>query len=82
MAARMIPSLDPAKHDAWSREDEIYHALRKLLDDFTVTHSYKTLKVVDENAVEQKGADSVVFNRKLERLAVSTESGSTRVAIP
>lgn len=37
MAARMIPSLGPSEHDARSREGEIYYALSKLPDDFTVS---------------------------------------------
>ena len=54
MAARMIPSLGPAEHDAWSHEGEIYYALSKLPDDFTVVHSYKMLEVVNGSAVEER----------------------------
>ena len=78
MAARMIPSLGPAEHNAWSREDEIYYALSKLPDDFTVIHSYKMLEVVDGNAVEQKEADFVVFNRKLGILVIEAKAGKIR----
>ena len=74
----MIPSLGPAEHDAWSREDEIYYALSKLPDDFTVIHSYKMLEVVDGNAVEQKEADFVVFNRKLGILVIEAKAGKIR----
>lgn len=74
----MIPSLGPAEHDAWSREGEIYYALSKLPDDFTVIHSYKMLEVVDGNAVEQKEADFVVFNRKLGILVIEAKAGKIR----
>lgn len=75
MAARMIPSLGPAEHDAWSREGEIYYALSKLPDEFTVIHSYKMLQVVDGKAIEQKEADFVVFNRKLGILVIEAKAG-------
>ena len=75
MAARMIPSLGPAEHDAWSREGEIYYALSKLPDDFTVIHSYKMLEVVNGNAVEQREADFLVFNRKLGILVIESKAG-------
>ena len=70
MSARMIPSLGPAEHDVRSREGENYYALSKLPDYFTVIHSYKMLDVIDGNAVEQKEADFVIFNRKLGILAI------------
>ena len=73
MAARMIPSLGPAEHEAWSHEGEIYYALSKLPDDFTVVHSYKMLEVVNGSAVEQKEADFVIFNRKLGILVIEAE---------
>ena len=75
MTARMIPSLGPAEHDAWSREGEIYYALSKLPDDFTVIHSYKMLEVVNGNAVEQREADFLVFNRKLGILVIEAKAG-------
>lgn len=75
MAARMIPSLGPAEHDAWSHEGEIYYALSKLPDDFTVVHSYKMLEVVNGSAVEQREADFVVFNRKLGILVIEAKAG-------
>lgn len=75
MAARMMPSLGPAEHDAWSREGEIYYALSKLPDDFTVIHSYKMLEVVNGNAVEQREADFLVFNRKLGILVIESKAG-------
>ena len=78
MTARMIPSLGPDEHDAWSREGEIYYALSKLPDDFTVIHSYKMLQVVNGNAVEQKEADFVVFNRKLGILVIEAKAGRIR----
>lgn len=71
----MIPSLGPAEHDAWSREGEIYYALSKLPDDFTVIHSYKMLEVVNGNAVEQREADFLVFNRKLGILVIEAKAG-------
>lgn len=74
----MIPSLGPAEHDAWSREDEIYYALSNLPDDFTVTHSYKMIQVVDGNAVKQTEADFVVFNRKLGILVIEAKAGKIR----
>lgn len=74
----MIPSLGPAEHDAWSREGEIYYALSKLPDDFTVIHSHKMFEVVDGNAVEQKEADFVVFNRKLGILVIEAKAGKIR----
>lgn len=78
MAARMIPSLGPAEHNAWSREGEIYYALSKLPDDFTVIHSYKMLEVVDGSAIEQREADFVVFNRKLGILVIEAKAGKIR----
>ena len=78
MAARMIPSLGPAEHEAWSHEGEIYYALSKLPDDFTVVHSYKMLEVVNGSAVEQKEADFVIFNRKLGILVIEAKAGRIR----
>lgn len=78
MAARMIPSLGPAEYDDRSREGEIYYALSKLPDDFTVIHSYKMLDVVDGNAVEQREADFVVFNRSLGILVIEAKARKIR----
>lgn len=78
MAARMIPSLGPAEHEVWSREGEIYYALSKLPDDFTVVHSYKMLEVVNGSAVEQKEADFIIFNRKLGILVIEAKAGRIR----
>ena len=78
MAARMIPSLGPAEFDDRSREGEIYYALSKLPDDFTVIHSYKMLDIVDGNAIEQREADFVVFNRKLGILVIEAKAGRIR----
>jgi hypothetical protein len=52
MCARMIPSLGPAEHDDRSHEGEIYYALSKLPDDFTVIHSFRILDVVKGKAIE------------------------------
>ena len=84
MCARMIPGLGPAEHDDRSQEGEIYYALSRLPEDFTVIHSYKILEVVDERSIEQKEADFVVFNRKprRERSAASMGNGSMRAAGP
>lgn len=78
MAARMIPSFGPAEHDARSREGEVYYALSRLPDDFTVIHSYKMLEVVDGNAIAQREADFVVFNRKLGILVIESKAGRIR----
>lgn len=78
MSARMIPSLGPAEHDVRSREGEIYYALSKLPDDFTVIHSYKMFQVVEGNTVEQKEADFVVFSRKLGILVIEAKAGKIR----
>lgn len=78
MSARMIPSLGPAEHDVRSREGDIYYALSKLPDDFTVIHSYKMLDVIDGNAVEQKEADFVVFNCKLGILVIEAKAGKIK----
>lgn len=78
MAARMIPSLGPAEYDDRSREGEMYYALSKLPDDFTVIHSYKMLDIVDGNAIEQREADFVVFNRKLGILVIEAKAGRIR----
>lgn len=78
MAARMIPSLGPAEYDDRSREGEIYYALSKLPDDFTVIHSYKMLDIVDGNAIEQREADFIVFNRKLGILVIEAKAGRIR----
>ena len=74
----MIPSLGPAEYDDRSREGEIYYALSKLPDDFTVIHSYKMLDIVDGNAIEQREADFVVFNRKLGILVIEAKAGRIR----
>lgn len=78
MAARMIPSLGPAEYDDRSHEGEIYFALSKLPDDFTVIHSYKMLDVVDGNAIEQREADFIVFNRRLGILVIEAKAGRIR----
>lgn len=78
MAARMIPSLGPAKYDDRSREGEIYFALSKLPEDFTVVHSYKMLDIVNGNAIEQREADFVVFNRRLGILVIEAKAGRIR----
>lgn len=78
MTARMIPSLGPAEYDDRSHEGEIYYALSKLPDDFTVIHSYKMLDVVDGNAIEQREADFVVFNRRLGILVIEAKAGKIR----
>ena len=78
MCARMIPSLGPAEHDDRSQEGEIYYALSRLPEDFTVIHSYKILEVVDERSIEQKEADFVVFNRKLGILVIEAKAGKIR----
>lgn len=89
MAARMIPSLGPAEFDDRSREGEIYYALSKLPDDFTVIHSYKMLDIVDGNAIEQREADLscliassafLLSRRKRGEFAAKTVSGCTEVA--
>lgn len=74
----MIPSLGPAAHDARSREGEIYYALSKLPDDFTVIHSYRILEVVEEDALRQSEADFVIFNRKLGILVIEAKAGRIR----
>lgn len=78
MCARMIPSLGPAEHDDRSREGEIYYALSRLPEGFTVIHSYKLLEVVDGSAIEQKEADFVVFNRRLGILVIEAKAGRVR----
>lgn len=78
MCARMIPSLGPAEHDDRSREGEIYYALSKLPESFTVIHSYKILEIADGSAIEQKEADFVVFNRKLGILVIEAKAGRIR----
>lgn len=78
MCAIMIPSLGPAEHDDRSREGEIYYALSRLPEGFTVIHSYKLLEVVDGSAIEQKEADFVVFNRRLGILVIEAKAGRVR----
>ena len=78
MCARMIPSLGPAEHDDRSHEGEIYYALSKLPDDFTVIHSFRILDVVKGKAIEQREADFVVFNRKLGILVIEAKAGRIR----
>lgn len=75
MCARMIPSLGPAEYDSRSREGEIYYALSKLPEDFTVVHSYKVLEVIDGSVIEQKEADFVIFNRRLGILVIEAKAG-------
>lgn len=80
MTAKMIPSLGPAEHDARSHEGEIYYALSKLPDDFTVIHSYRMFEVVEGNAIKQREADFVIFNRKLGILVIESKAGRIQCA--
>ena len=76
MSARMIPSMGPAPHHLESLEGDIYDALKKLPNDFTVIHSFRTLDITEDDRIEQREADFVIFNRTLGILVIEAKAGN------
>ena len=58
--ARMIPEV-PREFDKKSREDEMFHALEQLPDEYTVVHSFKVLRVEGKN-IHESETDFVVMH--------------------
>lgn len=76
--ARMIPRFGPSDFVKGNHEDDIYFALSKLPDDYTVVHSFRLLDKGDYGQLEQREADFVIFNAKLGILCIEAKAGKIK----
>ncbi|MEG0863296.1 MAG: ATP-binding domain-containing protein [Clostridia bacterium] len=58
--ARMIPAV-PREFDERSREDEMFHALEMLPEDYTVVHSFRVIRV-ENNVIHESESDFVIIH--------------------
>ena len=72
--AKMIPGRGSRESDPRSKESEIYHALTKLNDEYTVVHSLRLLNLSADGLSEHE-SDFVIFHEKLGFLCIEAKAG-------